>query len=104
MNKETSRRLHMDWWGKCRTCRHWHGADAGDGSDTAADNQPRWHPANCENPDSDLFGQETWTEGYCPKWDSFDLETAYEMMEEVERSIVSLREKRYIDSNRPVKE
>jgi hypothetical protein len=28
-----------------------------------------------------IYKQETWIEGECPKWDSFDLETAYEMLE-----------------------
>jgi len=25
MNYEESKRIHLDWWGKCRTCRWWAG-------------------------------------------------------------------------------
>jgi hypothetical protein len=30
----------------------------------------------CQQPKSVLYGQETWTEGYCPWWDAFDLDVA----------------------------
>jgi hypothetical protein len=76
--KEFSLRIHMDWWGKCRTCRFWNGANGGHFND------PRWEPAICENPASLHHGKETWTEGHCPKWDSYDIETAFELMEEWE--------------------
>lgn len=74
ISKDESKRLHMDWWGKCRTCLFWAGTDEG--------NSVRWNPGPCMNPKSDLYQQETWTEGYCSKWDSFDIEVALEMMEE----------------------
>lgn len=74
LDKEESKQLHMDWWGKCRTCKFWNGADSG--------KHRRWLPALYENPESDLHGQETWTEGHCSKWDSFDIETALEMLKE----------------------
>lgn len=73
VSKEESIRLHMDWWGKCRTCRHWNGADDA--------NFIRWQPAKCENKDSDLYGQETHIGVHCPKWDSFDIDTALSLME-----------------------
>jgi hypothetical protein len=71
MDKQESRRIHEDWWGKCRTCAFWQGSDL-----------RRMVPGLCTNPISNLHGQITWTEGYCPKWDSFDIETAFELMEE----------------------
>lgn len=80
MNKELSVLLHTEWWEKCRTCKYWNGADVGNGGNTINDHV-RWLPAKCENPASPMYGQETWTEGYCPKWDSFDVETALEVLE-----------------------
>lgn len=74
MDKEESKRLHMDWWGKCRTCRFWQGTDEGD--------NVRWNPGQCVNPESELYQQETWTEGHCVKWDSFDIDVAFEILEE----------------------
>jgi hypothetical protein len=74
MDREESIRLHMDWWGKCRTCRHWHGAAGG------LLGEERWEPALCENPVSDMYGKETWTEGECRKWDSFDIDVALELL------------------------
>lgn len=68
--KEFSIRIHQDWWGKCRTCISWKNSD-----------NERWSPGNCSNKNSVLFEQETWTEGHCPHWDSFDIETAIELME-----------------------
>ena len=74
IDKEESRRLHLDWWGKCRTCLFWQGTDNG--------NHVRWNNALCNNPDSELYKKETWTEGHCSKWDSFDIQTAFEILEE----------------------
>lgn len=82
ISKEESRRIHLDWWQKCRSCIFWTGADAGDGSGIGPKNQPRWHPGLCTNPASDLYQHETWTEGHCPQWDSFDIDTALEMLQE----------------------
>ena len=75
MDKDESKRIHLDWWGKCRTCRHWQGTDE-------SSQLLRWNPGLCDNPASDLFKQETWTEGHCNKWDTFDIETALEIMQE----------------------
>ena len=70
MNKEESKRIHMDWWGKCRTCAFWQGSD-----------ETRMEPGVCTNQASELHEQETWIDGYCVKWDSFDIETALEMLD-----------------------
>jgi len=63
-------RIHMDWWGKCRTCKHWSG-DRG-----------TMKPGSCLNPASDMHEKETWTEGHCKEWDSFDVDAAIEVMAE----------------------
>jgi len=78
MDKEESIRIHSDWWGKCRSCRFWQGTD----NNTGPIKHLRWNPGLCTQPDSPLFEQETWTEGHCEKWDSFDIETAFEIMQE----------------------
>lgn len=70
IDKEESIRLHYDWWGQCRTCEFWVGSDP-----------TRMNPGICKNSKSDLFEQETWTEGHCSKWNSFDTETAIEFLE-----------------------
>lgn len=62
----------MDWWNKCRTCRFWQG------------DREKMMPGLCSNPESDLHNEETWTEGHCEKWDSFDIETALKLMEHPE--------------------
>lgn len=74
ISREESIRIHEDWWGKCRSCRFWHGSDE-------PPRHVKWNPAPCTNPDSPLFQQETWTEGHCRKWDSFDIDLAFELME-----------------------
>ncbi len=38
-------------------------------------------PGVCSNENSSLFEQETWTEGHCSKWDSFDIDTALEFLD-----------------------
>lgn len=86
MDKEQSKLIHIEWWGKCRSCRFWGGTDAGDGSGSLR-NQARWNPGPCTNEASDMYQKETWTEGHCSKWDSFDIETAFELMDENEREI-----------------
>ena len=67
IDKEESIRLHYDWWGQCRTCIFWSSPD-------------RWIAGKCTNKKSVLFEEETWTEGHCEKWDSFDIETAFEFL------------------------
>ena len=70
IDKITSVRLHYDWWKQCRTCLFWIGSD-----------QTRMEPGICYNPQSPLYKEETWTEGSCEKWDSFDIETALEFLD-----------------------
>lgn len=66
-----SQHLHIEYWGECLTCRFWKGARI-----SAA--QP---PALCGCADSPLANQLTHSWGYCPKWDSFDIDVAFEVMQ-----------------------
>lgn len=60
---------HLDWWGKCRTCSFW----TGDRDATT--------PGTCGNAKSDMHGQETWTEGHCRSWDTFDIVAAVAVLD-----------------------
>ncbi len=71
--KEFSIRVHENWWGKCRSCLFWKGSD-----------ERRMESGTCDNPASDMYKKETWTEGHCVKWDSFDINTALELLDEVD--------------------
>ena len=70
MDKAESRRLHLDWWEKCRTCNHW-------GSSLRGNSEL----AHCLMKQSPLYGNQTASNGHCPKWDSFDLDTALEVLD-----------------------
>ena len=77
ISHDESVRLHEDWWGKCRTCRFWHGADeVRPREGTTPLIMIRWRDARCENPRSPLVGEVTTTNGHCPQWDSFDVDVA----------------------------
>ncbi len=72
-DEELSQRIHLDWWGQCRTCRFW----TGDRRDAAG-------RGLCANPSSPNFSTEpsagdpvmTGPSGECLKWDSYDLDVA----------------------------
>ena len=72
MDRSESVRIHEDWWSKCRTCKHWDGG------------RESREPGACLNPVSDMHKQETWTDGHCKEWDSFDVDAALEVMADVE--------------------
>lgn len=78
VSRDESVLLHRDWWGKCRTCRFWHGAD--DESFAPEILLVRWRDSECENPASTEFGQKMDHDGQCGKWDSFDVDVALEVM------------------------
>lgn len=67
--KELSVRIHYDWKGQCRTCTFWTGDRAAVGS------------GFCKNEKSDLYELVTVTCGHCPCWDSYDYETALEVLD-----------------------
>jgi len=77
MDREESVRLHKDWWKQCRTCRHYTGDRLARGL----------APARCANEVSPLGGKEVTHCGYCPEWDSFDVDAAIETLEEDERRL-----------------
>ena len=66
-------RLHLDWWGKCRTCKYW------DGDRTILSF------GNCSCKDSQFYAHKdkyiaspicTYQDTICEKWCSFDIEAA----------------------------
>ena len=77
MDPAESHRIHLDWWGKCRTCEHWQG------------NREKSEPATakCDCGMSDRCGLRSTWDGYCKEWDSFDIDTALQIMEEDEQSV-----------------
>jgi hypothetical protein len=72
VSPEESYRIHLDWWGKCRTCTHWEGP--------REKSAPR--TAKCSSASSDRYGLRSTWDGYCPEWDSFDTDTALQVMED----------------------
>lgn len=62
-------RLHLDWWGKCRTCAWWKG------------DRTTQEAGPCSNEESPLFYQTTWSEGRCTEWASFDMEVAMTVLD-----------------------
>jgi len=72
MSDEEVYRWHEDWWNQCRTCKFWNG------DRVLMDDGP------CDNEKSDLFQISTTSSGECPKWDSFDTEIAFKLLEENE--------------------
>lgn len=81
ISRDDSVRLHEDWWGKCRTCRFWHGADEAHPREGMLPLVSiRWHPSQCENTRSSHHSTETDMDGSCPQWDSFDVDVALGVM------------------------
>jgi hypothetical protein len=79
IDKDESRRLHEDWWGECWTCVHWTGDMSGTG---VVSSHAVLREGNCTNAKSKMHGKLTSTSGYCPKWDSWDVSTALEVLQE----------------------
>jgi predicted ATP-dependent serine protease len=78
ISHEESVRLHIDWYGKCRTCKFWNGAS--EPFKTSSRVHLRWNPSKCENSQSPLFDQVTHTGGHCEKWETFDTPGAEEAL------------------------
>jgi hypothetical protein len=64
-------RIHIDWWGKCRTCTHWSG------------DRVSMKEGPCVAPGGPLQGQVTWTEGHCAAWTTFDAAIAAQALSAV---------------------
>lgn len=62
--KELSIRIHYDWYHKCRTCKHW---DA---------NRNEIKDGNC-NLHKIIMG----IDDRCNHWDSYDIDTAIEVLD-----------------------
>lgn len=77
MEKEESRRLHLDWHGKCRTCKFWQGTDELNENKEVI--RHRWKSGPCINPESPFYQLNLFTEGYCQEWSSFDPEVENEL-------------------------
>lgn len=71
MTREESIRIHLDWWEKCRTCAFFMG-------DRETCHLAR---AMCSGVGSPFHGEIVTDEGYCSKWDSFDPEVAFGLLE-----------------------
>lgn len=69
--KEISVRIHYDWWGKCRTCKHWQGNRVD--PKTLSD-------GTCQSGKSQLSQQQTTWNGHCNMWDTYDIDTAIEVL------------------------
>jgi hypothetical protein len=78
IDKQESIRLHEDWWGQCRTCRFWE-APEGKGLHGVL-TRPNLGEFLCVSPLSKVSGQLTGSDGGCSKWDSFDTDTALEVL------------------------
>lgn len=74
MDQAESYRIHLDWWGKCRTCEFWEG------------NRENAQPATakCSCASSDRYGLRSTWDGHCDQWDSFDTDVALQVLEEGE--------------------
>jgi len=85
MEHAESKRIHLDWWGKCRTCRHWAGPrrDVAKAARDAFYQNTHDYP-RCTNEQSPLYWKLVGGGGHCEEWDSFDVDVALEIMEESE--------------------
>ncbi len=77
MDREESIRIHLDWWEKCMTCHYWYGDRLKTG---LADGE-------CMNDASTLYKKPTTCQGHCPKWDTFDPDVAFGLLELWEQGI-----------------
>jgi len=77
-NRGESRRLHLDWYGLCRTCANW-------GDKVGAWKRGSLDVYVCGCSESELSGQHTTSSGLCPKWESFDPEVESELKAEWDR-------------------
>lgn len=69
MIKSESFRIHLDWFGQCRTCKYWKG------------NRDTMEDGPCDNALSPLYARTLWTSDECSYWDTFDEETACEVID-----------------------
>jgi hypothetical protein len=75
-SEEFSLRIHIDWWGKCRTCKEWDGE------------RVKGFMGRCQHPLAAFRGCETDSDGPrtkdlrpCPDWESYDEDGALAALE-----------------------
>jgi len=73
LSNEEAKRILLDWWGECLTCKYWQNS-SGQGVVTPE--------GLCINSKSVLYNKITWRGGHCEKWDPLAEDAAYEMLEE----------------------
>ena len=76
MTPDEKKRILTDWWGECRTCKHWSGNRGSQITKIHRDLQ-----GTCYSDKSPLYLQLTMRAGNCPEWDAFDTDVALEVME-----------------------
>lgn len=74
MDRDESIRIHWDWYGKCRTCNFW---------DSQEDRKKL--EGRCDCKESPAYNEETWSEGHCKCWESFDPEIVKFVLNVVDR-------------------
>jgi len=57
-------RIHLDWYGECRTCEFWKG-----------DRADVHYMGECGNKESDMYLKDTTHCGHCRWWKTFDDES-----------------------------
>lgn len=61
MDVEESIRIHLDWWGQCRTCKNW-----------STEKGRMMIEGECRCDKSPFYSLETWRDGRCGEWETFD--------------------------------
>lgn len=69
-------RLHEDWFGQCRTCKHWQA----ERREALSVKQRGSHDGVCGCEASPGFEKRTGTEDRCEEWDSYDADAALRVM------------------------
>lgn len=77
MERPETKRILMDWWGACRTCKHWGGR-----RDSQLGAIPRHLGGVCHGNKTPHYMEETQRGGGCGEWDPFDADVALEILEE----------------------
>ena len=88
MTPDESKRLHLDWWGNCRTCKHWSGRRTTDGTTgvVISEEAHRDLVGTCYSNAGPFYLRHTRPNGRCVQWDSFDVDVALEVMEQSQSS------------------
>lgn len=80
-SKQDSINLHEEWLDRCKSCKFWDVEVVGVLENRFSE---RRGCGRCHNTASDFYQHETGPESYCRKWESFDPETAAEVIRDIE--------------------